>query len=180
MTKLKCLLIVLIFVFTVGCSAGCSLRYSSAQVKDPFDVFSKEEVNQEPFFAILPCDEGMLFGYAFSKDVTDIQAFYMMSSHLEAARHNSIDMTNQVHIIIFVGPEKTSIITADFLQNEIEYLEEWNGKYKYRLRTWARDPNTVIDYLAAGFTGEYTQKKGRQLETPKTEPKPCPENKQGV
>ncbi|MCI0563567.1 MAG: hypothetical protein MN733_34265 [Nitrososphaera sp.] len=170
--------VILSFAILIG--TGCLLV--AQQRRDPFAGVSQKEMDQTPMFSLLPCDGGMLFAYTFSFDVSEDQAFWMLSAHMEAAQELKLDLSDKVYIIVFSGPKKTTLLTADFKTNEIEFREEWNKKDKFRMQTWEGDTATLIEYLSKGFGGEHKTVKGRLSEEPPHPPvdanNPCPEKQE--
>jgi len=139
----------------------CLLVSTGKAADDPFKGFPEEDLNRPPFFSELPCDDGYLFVYKFTRNVSERQAFWMVSAHMEVAETRKMNLARKTYIVSFKGPTRTVTVTADFLKNVLELRHDWNGKDHFYEKVWYGDIKPAIDYLAEGYEGTPKINKGR-------------------
>lgn len=139
----------------------CLLVVSGRAADDPFTGYPEAELDLRPFFSELPCNDGYLFGYTFSWNPTERQAFWMMSAHMEVIDKRNMNLDRKVYILTLRGPQRSITITADFLKNVLELRHDWNGKDHFLEKTWYGDIRPSIDYLAEGYEGTPKITKGK-------------------
>lgn len=105
-------------------------------------------------FAPLPCDDGWLFAYTFTKDIPLQQKAGLLKLHIDEAddlnRTGEISTKDKIIVVIYMTPTKAVTLTADYKESLIEIRIDKQYNDKFYTGVWKGSIATVISRIDSG------------------------------